>query len=479
MRIFWRALLIVTATILAWRAVTTGLGRYYVDRLEPGDAGSITQALTWAPNHPQALFEQALNVITDDPREAQRLLERAYQADPTRALTLVVLAEQRLKQGQTQKSDTLVEIADGLAPVNPFVQKQIALYWNQREEPVRALRHLSTVMEADTSERALIFPSLLQIAEEPNRRDLLRPFAQNPPTWWEAFFSHAAKRALNSETPRFLYNLRRQSSSEPITAGERSAYRQRLTKDGRISEAYLVWINGLDSDQRRALGLLYNGGFEIPLNNRGFSWHGRSNRRVEIGTLATKESGGQRALRLNFRGFDGRFAQLWQPLFLDAGTYRLSGRVRSDNFRTQGGLRWQVRCLRSSEELLGESSRFVGSSEWTRFSFDFQVPEACVYQQLRLISAGRRSFELEIDGMLWFDDMQIARTTALDAAARADRLLRESQPSPQAIEPSDQEPRVDTQPTTGATTGSNRTPSLDSDSDAPNIRENARGQPVP
>jgi hypothetical protein len=431
MRLLWRVLLVAIAVVIAWRVVTLGLARHYADQLVPGDRASIDRVLAWAPQHPLALFEHALTRIADDPDATQRLLGRAYEANPTNALPLIVLAGQLQERGEVNRADALIEIANGLEPVDPFVQKQIALYWDQRERPEQALIHLSTVMESDTSERGQIFPALLQIAENPQQRDLLRPFAIRPPIWWDGFFAFASQRASQSETLRFLYNLRRQSSSQPITAAERSAFRERLIKEGQISEAYLVWVNELDADRRRALGLLYNGGFEEPLTSQGFDWHARSSRRAEISTLPTNEAGGQRALRLSFRAFDGRFAQLWQPLYLDAGTYRLSGRVRSDDLRTQGGLRWQVVCLLPNRDLLGESARFVGGTEWTTFSFDFEVPEACGYQQLRLISAGQRSFELGIDGLLWYDDLQIARTTALDAAARADALLRSSaRPSP-------------------------------------------------
>ncbi|MCF8005509.1 MAG: hypothetical protein K9L32_15150, partial [Chromatiaceae bacterium] len=79
MRIFWRALLVAVATLLAWRVVTVGLARYYADQLIPGDIGSITRVLTWAPEHPEALFEQALITAADDPEQAQRFLARAYQ----------------------------------------------------------------------------------------------------------------------------------------------------------------------------------------------------------------------------------------------------------------------------------------------------------------------------------------------------------------------------------------------------------------
>ena len=195
-----------------------------------------------------------------------------------------------------------------------------------------------------------------------------------------------------------------------------------MQKDGLISEAYLVWINGLDESERQQLGLLNNGSFEAELSNQGFDWRVARNDRVDVRRLATYGTVGNRALKLSFRANERRFWHLYQPLFLDAGTYRLSGQARGDSLATKGGLKWQVTCLLPEKQRLGESMRFLGSSDWTQFEFDFEVPESCTSQELRLVSAGNRAFELKIQGDLWFDDMRIMRTAGLSPAARADAL---------------------------------------------------------
>jgi len=107
------------------------------------------------------------------------------------------------------------------------------------------------------------------------------------------------------------------------------------------------------------------------------------------------------------------------------GTYRLSGRAKVESLISQGGLRWILRCLRPTPGILGEGPRFLGSSDWATFELSFEVPPGCEDQQLALVSAGTQSFERTFNGDLWFDDLKIVRIQALDAAARADALLRD------------------------------------------------------
>ena len=251
---------------------------------------------------------------------------------------------------------------------------------------------------------------LLQIAEDPVTRGLLTPYALSPPIWWDGFFRYATINATALEPVRLLYNMRRQPGAEALTEPERAAYVWRLQKDGLISEAYLTWLAGLDKSQRQHLGPLYNGGFELDLSNQRFGWQVGGNDRVDIRTRRRPGVDGNHAINLNFRAAEQRFGQLFQPLVLDAGTYRLTGETRSGaDFMTKGGLKWQVSCLLPTQRQLGESDRLLGSDEWTQFSFDFEVPLSCTYQELRLVSAGTRAFELKISGDIWFDNLSITR----------------------------------------------------------------------
>lgn len=391
--------------------------------MRAGDDSAVDRVLAWQPEHPEALLRSALRLLPGQPREARLLLARAYRANPTDPRPLVALALQFAAAGETARADALADIANKLAPVDPRNQRQLAAYWAERGDAARSLQHLATLMEADPGARAALHPTLLQLAEDPAARALLRPYALSPPPWWEGFFGYSATRASTFDPVRFLYDLRRAPGAVPLTAIERAAYVARLQQEGLIAEAYLIWLNGLDRNQRRHLGLLYNGGFELVLVNQGFGWRVGRNSRVDIRRRAVFDAVGNHALALSFRALEDPFGQLSQSLYLDAGTYRLTGKVRvGDDFKTQGGLQWQVRCLLPKAPPLGRSERFIAAGRWADFGFDFEVPPSCEYQELRLVSAGTRPYELKIGGTIWFDDLRIVR--APHTSADTDPLAR-------------------------------------------------------
>jgi hypothetical protein len=422
---WWRALLGLGALGLAWGSLVNGLAGYYADRVATGDTAMIDHALGWQSDQSSALFLKALKVLPDDPSSGERLLEDAYRANPSDPRPLIALAERSLEKGDIERSEALIELGGRLAPVDPSVQLAVAAYWGQRGRYDRMLAHWSMTLEADGTKRTLLFPDLLRMAESPEYRELLGTMAASPPSWWTDYFRYVARNALDTDTVRFLYTLRRQSTREPPTPDERSVYVERLQKDGAIAEAYVVWVSGLDETKRRQLGLLYDGGFELPIEGGGFGWRIVSNAYFSAEPVATLGSNGRAALRLRFRAFEGPFRHLSQPLFLDAGQYRLSGRVRVDSLASQGGVKWTVSCRLPDSKILGEGSRYLGSSDWRDFELYFEVPEACIYQQLTLVSGGTRAFEQKLDGTLWLDDLKIARAATIDASARVDALMRD------------------------------------------------------
>ncbi len=421
---WWRGLMLILAFTLAWFSLVKGISGYYAGRVAAGEDGLIDTLLGWHPNHPSALFAKAITLDADDPEASTALLERAYRANPSNPFPLIALADRLLEDGQLDRADAMIELASRLAPVDPRVQQAAGRYWGQRGRLDRTLVHWSTMLEADRTKQALVFPALLKILETPESRLLLEPLAVSPPPWWTDFFSYAARNAIDADPVRFLYALRRQSTQAPITADERVAYVARLQKHGAVMEAYLVWLSGLDDKARQSLGLLFDGGFELPIDDRGFGWRVSRNDHFSGEPLATRGANG-RALRLRFRAYEGSFSRVAQPLVLDPGIYRLSGRVRIDSLASKGGLQWTLRCVLPESGLLADGQRFLGSADWADFEVYFEVPDGCVSQQLMLVSAGTRPFERTFNGAIWFDDMKIVRAAALDVSARADALVRD------------------------------------------------------
>ncbi|MDG4594399.1 MAG: hypothetical protein P9F75_01680 [Candidatus Contendobacter sp.] len=422
-----RILLGALATGLAWFSLAAGLGGFFAQQAKLGEEDAIDRALAWQPRHPDALFGKALALLSTDPVAAEQLLAQAFRANGGDPWPLVVLATRRAETGQWQQADALMDEVARLAPADLNVQLGIAAYWATRSRLDRVLSHWSVVLAADDARQKELFPVLLRLVETPETRELFKPLTQSPPPWWQVFFAYVAAKALDQDSLRFLFLLRQRATDQPLTREERQVYVARLQREGLIAEAYLTWVDGLNAAEREHLGRLFDGSFDLPLVPRNFGWQLAENEHFTARPARTQGIKGLTALRLRFRGYDGPFARLGQPLFLDPGLYRLSGWVRLDSLASKGGLRWQVRCLLPEEKMLANGPRFLGSASWSIFDLRFEVPAACRYQQLSLVSASDRAFEQKLNGTVWFDDLKITRVSELDAASRADALTREGE----------------------------------------------------
>ena len=431
----WRGFLIIGASVLAWTSLVQGVSGYYANRVIAGDESLIETVLTWNPAHSATLVAKAYRLLATDPDQAAELLEHAHRVSPMSPFPLIGLAAQAAAAGEDDRGDALISLASRIAPVDPRVQQAVADYWADRGRYDLMLAHWSTALEADATRRERLFPQMLAIAENPDARALFDPLLASPPSWWNGYFRYVTRTARDLDTVRYLYASRRQSARVPVSPEEREDFVLRLQRDGAVSEAYVTWLSGLDANERRHLGLLHDGGFELPIENRSFGWRVGRHNHFTADPAPTLGASGRAALRVRFRGFEGRFGHISQALLLDAGTYRLSGRVRVDSLVSQGGVRWSLRCLLPQSGVIGEGPRFLGSADWSEFDFRFEVPPDCIYQQLVLVTAGTRDFERRLNGTIWFDDLRISRVADLDATARAEALLRERS----ASEPTDGE----------------------------------------
>lgn len=403
-------LILLLGSVLGWRILVTGLADYYAQQENPEAAAG---ALRWRAGHPEALYQRAENLLENDPAAAEPLLRAAAWANPTDARIYVTLAELwAAEESRRAAAIKLAEIADVLGPVSSPVLAYSADFWQSQSRLDRMLARWSLLMRTQPTVASAFYPELLSFAKDPKQQELLRPLLEEPPSWWDAFFAYAAREAEQTDTVVFLYQ-QRQRGEEPPSEREQGAYLDRLWRDTRWPEAYQAWQKGLNERQTRALGLVYNGGFELPLTGVGFDWRIASPRGVRVETAPTYGARGERALHVSFDGQRVRFSHVQQYLLLEPGRYRLQGRVRPDSLRTERGLRWIIRCV-AEGPLLAESERFLGSDQWRSFTVDFTVPaKDCLAQRLRLELEGRAELDFEIQGEIWFDDLAV---TALEPA---------------------------------------------------------------
>lgn len=408
----FRAALIMLALLLGWQAVTTNMAAYHLKQAANGDRSALERALWWRPDYPEGMALQGRWLIRDgDQAGAEGWLEQAVQANPADARPLADLARLRASAGEQGLADDMMNAADRLMPVDPRVQRNIGVYWLERGDFQRGLRHLATALSGDGSLAKVVFPLLLRAAETPTLLPALTPYTLEPPGWWQGFIRHVAGNAASADTLGLLIGMRQEAVAAPLEPWEREAWLQRLRRDGRVGEAYLQWVNGLDAEALQSLGYTFNGSFERPLSNSGFGWFSGVSRNAgfSIATGTTYGIVGERALRVTFTGKRAPFNHLYQQLFTGPGHYTVSGLARPDGLQARRGLQWRVHCSSGGSQLLGESELLVGTSDWRSFEFSVTVPDDCHGQILRLYSAGNRDVDHELNGGIWFDNIRIKR----------------------------------------------------------------------
>ena len=408
--------LAVIAAVVSWQILAVNLSDYFVEDASYGNPEALQTALWWDQHHPVASAQLGADAIRQEqPAAALALLRAAIASNPADARPQMDVAALYAADDEVEQGDRLATVANALMPVQYAAQLDLALYWSGREDVEQAVQHLAIALVGGRGRlRETYFPQLLAVAAQAQSRGALLPITENPTLypWWEAFFRYAARDAQDVATVTALVDMREASAQVPLSALERDLYIGRLRKDDLIAEAYLYWVNGLDKEDLQYLGYLFDGGFEREIVNKtGFEWRAypprNSGIRITSGDTYGVEGG--TALRASFSGKRIRFRHLSQNLYLDQGTYVLSGRVRPDNLKARRGLQWRVDCNAGASGTLGNSDTFAGSGDWRAFAFDITVPADCIGQVLSLRSVGARDVDHEIEGTLWVDALRIER----------------------------------------------------------------------
>ena len=375
----WRAAVAVVALLLLWQVLAVN-GVVYDAGGHPRLPGSTDRASIAA-------------ALRDNPAEIALLLTLA-QADANAGREADVRAE--------------LHAAREIAPIDRDALGISAALLLRQGRAAEAVERLS-VLASTFGERDKVFPVLARLlaSGDPSWSAI----AAAKPRWMRAFVLDQCRRGTDALLLAPL--LSPPGPGDDGTGAEVECVTERLRSKGRWGQAYQAWLNTLPRARLADVGFVFNGGFEFPATGVGFDWKPSAGAERDTGHLvefAPVRGGGsgQRALRVSYNGKRQSAAAISQFLALPTGRYELAGMARVDRLNTVRGVRWVVQC--ASEEridVLGESERFLGSSEWRRFAFEVDVPPGCLGERLLLEPVGLGEGTTFLSGSVWFDDLAL------------------------------------------------------------------------
>ncbi|WP_295363585.1 hypothetical protein [Arenimonas sp.] len=398
----WPWLALALLAFAAWRVGGLALADHFAET-DP------ERALFWRADHPVALL-RAAELAAEEPlraEEAKDYAERALAADPLDGRPYRVLAELALASGDEAQAAALFGFAARRSPRDLPSQAWLMQHHLRNERPAEALAHLDILLRVSPDFFTQAEPLLLALsAAGPVHQPLSELLARQPP-WRLRFLRLVAGKATDLDAVAPLFQAVRQTEGglAPLELGP---WLDRLVREGRVGQAYLLWAANLPAERQTSLGNVFNGGFEFEPEPLGFDWRFSRVPGARIGRLSGEEVGGRMALRIAFEDRRVPFSHVRQMLALPPGRYQLSLRAKGERLRTERGLVWQISCATGGRGL-GQTPPLTGHRPWHAVQLDFEVPEGCEGQWLLLRIPARIEAEQLIGGQAWFDDLKITR----------------------------------------------------------------------
>lgn len=391
---------------LGWLSLSLGMADHYA-------ATDPARALAWRSQHPEALFRRAEQLAPDPARaaEAGDHARRALVANPLDGRPYRVLGELAEAAGDRTRAVELYELAASRSPQDLKARAWLLDHALATRDPAAAVDHLDALLRLNPSLMPRMLPILAGLAGAPQALDPLAARLERQPPWRTRMLVQVAKGADDAGAVAPLFNRLRKAPGG-LAPPELAAWLDRLARDGQWGPAYLTWASQLSPERQRSLGNVFNGGFEWEPGEGGFDWRLGRIAGARVSRVGGEGVTGRVALRVAFEDQRVKFRHVNQLLALAPGRYRLQGRVRPDQLRTERGLVWTVACA-GQRAALAESEPFRGNGPWRGFEVEFEVPaQGCGGQWLSLVLPARIPAEQRIGGRVWFDDLKIVRLAA-------------------------------------------------------------------
>jgi tetratricopeptide (TPR) repeat protein len=387
---------------LGWRIIANAAAQNFA-------LSSPDTALRWMPNASVALNQMAQQELVDpdaDLRAAQRWAQRALRSRPLddRAVFLLGVIAQR--NGDKQKAAALMNIAGERTWRD--LGTQIWLFENEvrRGDFTHALEHADAMLRVDPHFDTQLFPTLAAFTAVPPAFQALVHILETDPPWRSWYLTQASSRLANQARLDELYTLLMKSKAPP-SKDELHPYLNRLLKDGRFPEAYKIWLSTLTPAEMPNGKYPYNRDFSFPIDGLPFNWDLTSIPGADVRIIST-DAGRKHALRVQFSGARVSFENVRQVMMLAPGNYRFEGQVKAEDLQTARGLWWRIYCAEKPGKTLGQSKLVSGTTPWTPFSLDFEVPaNNCTAQWLQLELPARIASEHKIEGQVWYEFLRI------------------------------------------------------------------------
>ncbi len=342
-------------------------------------------ALSILGNESTALATRADQIFLEDAgnpkRSAELLAIASIREQPLNPTALRVLGYYADAKGETKKAEQLILASQSQSKREFGSQLWLIESSVQKNDIKQALVHYDLALRMRPDSQLLLFPTLTSAIEDASIREALKPYIRANNGWAAAFLGHANANSQNLPALTELVIKSGGLTDKDASQAQKLGLISRLVSERYFGEARQIFLTLPNATTSRLANSSFDAadrdgryglfGWQVVDDpNAGSSFSGKtSDEKTELAVFANSSTTGSVASKL---------------LYLRPGSYRFSAQLSNLDRGDGGFLRWEFRCLSSSDAPL----------IWTLDSINmlkqatFEVQSSCPVQGLYLIASG-------------------------------------------------------------------------------------------
>jgi tetratricopeptide (TPR) repeat protein len=372
---------------------------------------TIEKAIVMDPVNPYLHFALGrIMLLGSDPgaqASAEQEFQKAVSMNPGSATYWGGLGKGCYSAGNQDCADTAFRKAQQLAPSNPQFAWQAAVNDVVSGQSKAAIEQLDTFLQLQPDGREQAFQLLMRGFHDPDIvwNGLLGSSADISSKL--QFLDYLAAEKNFESTEEYWSQLTATKTLTPVTAV--SSFVDKLLDGGRYEQAAAVCRYAEAPEARGTQDLVFNGGFEQDPLEAGCDWRFLQQPYITLDFSDRSAHRGNRAFRLDFsvpQNYEYELAYQYVPV-VPGQTYQLSAYIKSQEITSDSGPRLRVQDPECRTCLDVSTPGTTGTTDWHLVETTFITDPATKMISLSIWRPRGRSFPMEIEGQVWFDDISI------------------------------------------------------------------------
>jgi len=407
-----RIILTIVSLSVAAAFIRPALSDYYSQRISESDRKKLLLAsLITTENARYQYFLGLLDHAALDRPGTEKAIGHyllSLKSNPTDSQSWIAIAKAYRDTGSSKEAEYAMRKALYLDKNIPEVIWESGLFFLLENKQTDALRLFRRYIDMVPDEQANVYSLCYMMRVEP--MSILNNLIPPKYPYYKSYLDFLiAKKLLNEsiETWKKIKTFNPERS-------EYLRYADFLIESGETREASAVWDDFTKNfnimEKRPSGGMLWNGDFELPIENGGFDWRIGAAEGVRVFRDRDIKWTGFASLSVNFDGRSNPGISLaYQIVPVTPGQkYKLTGYIRTEKITTENGILFQASGHLCSP-FVKTTESVTGTTLWKKIDLDFTVPKECKTVAVSVKREQSYKFDSKISGDAWIDSLSMTQ----------------------------------------------------------------------